>query len=178
MRPSLNHFTLGSGKPRAEQFNLTESPTFCTLISLGGLDTMYGFTSQNKSKNQNLNLTLQGKSPRGRNAKISSAVVFVKIFMLDSKLTNIFYIDPCYCYDAPKLILSFAKVSTAIVLCCVFYRKLVTINEVSVDRKLLEWSCPFDFREGVTKYVTFENHVPVLVSDYWTLWFCDKLCRY
>ena len=34
-------------------------------------------------------------------------VLFTNIFMFDSKLTNVFYIDPCYCYDAPKLILSF-----------------------------------------------------------------------
>jgi len=27
---SFDHLTLGSGEPRAEQFNLTESPIFCT----------------------------------------------------------------------------------------------------------------------------------------------------
>ena len=44
MLPSLNHLTFGNGKPREEQFNLMEAPTFCTWISPSGLDTMLGFT--------------------------------------------------------------------------------------------------------------------------------------
>lgn len=38
--PLLNHVTLGSGEPRAEQFSVTASPTLPTSILLGGLETI------------------------------------------------------------------------------------------------------------------------------------------
>ena len=52
----------------------------------------------------------------------------------------------------------------------VLNRKLITVNDMSVDRKLSQRSCPRYHRGGVAKNITFENGVPCFVSDHRFLW--------
>ena len=106
---------------------------------------------------------------------------FVCLFtclFLNSILTNNFNDDPYHSQNVCHLVSSLANISSIIVLCCILNRKLGTVNRMSVDRKLLAWSCPCYHRERVTKYVTLEHGVPCLVSGNGTLRFCNQFCWY
>ena len=77
-----------------------------------------------------------------------------------------------------QFISSLANVSTTVLQCRVFNRKSVTVDDMSVDRKLLERSGPRDYWDRISEDVTFEISIPVLVSNYRTFWFCDKFRWY
>ena len=81
-------------------------------------------------------------------------------------------------HDICHLVISLANVSSIIVLRCVLNRKLGTVHKMSLDWKLLAWSCPCYQRGRVTKDVTLKHGVPCLVSSYGTPRFGNKFCWY
>ena len=92
------------------------------------------------------------------------------------QLTYIFNYDPCNSHDTPQFIGSLTHISTVIVFCRVPNYKPVVINNMPVEGKLIEGSCPCDCRSGIAKYVTFDNSVPCFISGDRFLRFRFKSC--
>ena len=98
-------------------------------------------------------------------------VISVVLISNVCQLSYIFNNDPCNSHDTPQFIGSLTHISTVIVFCRVPNYKPVVINNMPVEGKLIEGSCPCDCRSGIAKYVTFDNSVPCFISG-------DRLFRF
>lgn len=103
-------------------------------------------------------------------------VISVVLISNVCQLSYIFNNDPCNSHDAPQFIGSLTHISTVIVFCRVPNYKPVVINNMPVEGKLIEGSCPCDCRSGIAKYVTFDNSVPCFISGDRFLRFRFKSC--